>query len=213
MMPSNVTQPLYDGESLSFPEFAARTAHMVGPWVAYDRDAPLGAPLPDSFESSSDDYREKWFQESALELARVASWTPEEANQHAHSRNLSMLKSHLQSVRAARIQQKRYEFMSAQVAAWQPPTEEHEAMRTAMQRQLDETFGFYLRLDHKAPTKVTGEKYREETLHFLAVKVVRDFAELDVNRARIEQDSEFAKVFKDSLQDWQDVEVPQRELP
>lgn len=213
-MPSEITRPLYEGEPISFPEFAARTARWVGPWNGYERDVALDAPLPDGFESSSGAVYEKDFRENAAELAKVVAWSPEEADSHAHQHNLFMLKSHLQIVRASRTKARSYQYMSTQVAAWEAPTDEHEGMRARMQEQLDETFKFSLdRVFEVPPEKVSGEAFRESRMRELARRVLRDHKEIDMSQALVEQASAYAKEFKDSLEGWQDVEVPRRVLP
>lgn len=213
-MPSGVTAPLYDGEPMSFPEFASRAARTVGPWIGYERETPLDVPLPDEFQPGSDEHREKRQREVTAELARVALWSDEEADSQAHRHNLSMLKGHLQIVQSSRKHVRAYEFMSAQVASWQAPTEEHEVMRGVMQNQLDETFGFSLKSVHDAPPeKVSGQEYREIMLRQLARQVQMDQEELDLSHAQVEQASDFAGAFKDSIEGWEDVPVPRRVLP
>ncbi len=210
-MPTNVTAPLYEGEPMSFPEFAARTARTVSPWNGYERDVAISTPLPDSFESQSGNYYEKLFREDAAELARVASWTPEEAESQAHKHNLLRLKAHLQIVQANRRNLRAYDYMSAQVDAWQAPTEEHEVMRARMQEQLDETFKFTRDNTHSdPPEKVDGSTYREQRIRDLARRVLEVEERLDTSRANVEQASAFAKEFKDSLEGWEDVPVPPR---
>lgn len=212
-MPSGVTEPLYNGEQVTFPEFAARTARIVGPWIGYEREAPLDTPLPDAFESPTDHY-EKRFHDSAVALAEVVSWTPEQAEQEAHRTNLDSLKAHLRAVRASRTHLRQYEYMSTQVAAWVAPTEEHEEMRTVMQAQLDDTFGYDRDYVYKEPPKkVTGEELRARTAEFLAADVLRAEARMGEQTAYLEQASAFASEFKQSLEGWEDVPVPRRELP
>ncbi len=212
-MPSGVTAPLYNGETMSFPEFASRTARVVSPWNAYERDAPIDAPLSDGFEPRGS-FDEKNFREDATELARVVSWTLEEADQQAFQHNLQELKSYLQSVRTSRERVKAYDFMSAQVAAWQAPTEQHEVMRLVMQKQLDETFSFEReRVSEPAPAKITGEALRERTIRYLAHSVLITEGRIDQSQALLEQSSAFASEFKVSLAGWENVPVPRRVLP
>lgn len=213
-MPSGITQPLYDGESLSFPEFASRTARWVSPWNVYEREAPLDRPLPDAFDSVDDGYYEKRFHDIAMELAEVASWTPEVAEQKAHGVNLSRLKSHLQSVRSSREHLRQYEYMSAQVGAWVAPSDKHEGMRAQMQNQLDETYKYTRESVYATPPeKVTGEQLREARLGQLAADIVRVESRLGEQDLRLEEDSAFAYDFKASLDGWQDVPVARRVLP
>lgn len=213
-MPSKVTETLYDGGPTTFPEFAARTARVVDPWVVYERDFPVDAPLPDQFEPFSN-FDEKRFREVATELSQVAMWTAEEADEHAHQSNLAGLKAALQIRRSGRQHLRKYRYMSAQVAAWEAPTEEHEGMRTAMQAQLDETFKFAEDSSrHPTPEKETGPEYQERRMLTLAEEVLRITDSIDVKAAEREQFSAYAKEFKDSLEDWEDVEVPPvRQLP
>lgn len=213
-MPSRVTEPIHSGESLSFPEFAARTARAVGPWVAYERDFPIDAPLPDHFEPFNG-FDEKRFREVSTELGQVAMWTQEEAGAQAHQSNLARLKAALQIRHDGRQQLRRYRHMTAQVAAWEAPTEEHEGMRRAMQSQLDETFKFAEDSSrHPTPEKETGPEYQERRMRELAEEVLRITDRLDISSAQLEQSSVYAKEFKDSLEGWEDVPVPPvRQLP
>ncbi len=212
-MSSAITRELYEGNSVSFPEFADRVAHWVGPLIGVLRDASLDTTIPDALSGRADadgEHAAKRFREKAAELAVVASWSQEEADAHAHRHNLTALKHHIRSIRDSREKRKIFAHMSAQVAAWQPPTEEHEIMRTAMQEQLDKTFELDLSKNLFAlpPEKLTGTEFREMQLHYLTRDVLEAKQEMDVSVARNEQVVAFAEEYSASLQGWVDVPAP-----
>ena len=138
-MPSGYTYKIHDGEPVTFPEFVMSCARAFGALVVM-RDDPADAPIPDKFTVAP------WYAERVAkardDLAKAREMTDDDAVRLAAEEN----ESHADSIKringtAAAVRQ-RYDKMMAEVAAWQPPTEEHEDLKRFMTEQLQQSWEF-----------------------------------------------------------------------
>lgn len=146
------------------------------------------------------------------ELAEVQSWDKETAKAKAQAHYEEMLDKYQQDFAEHQAQQKRHAAMRAEVEAWQPPTPQHEGVKSHMlhriesseQNQPGEPFK-----PRPCTGKRYGEHYKEErikSLTYAIEKVTEIGATPEEQRQRYD---EWMRVLRQSL-DLPDAETPQQ---
>ncbi len=106
----------------------------------------------------------------------------------------------------------------AQVEAWQPPTPDHEGVKNSMRESLlefDETVKPIVDYaDTDLPMRdYTGENYQQQRIK----QLTRDIAYVSESReeaiASAEKSTAWVQAMAASMEAWQPVEVPARQLP
>jgi hypothetical protein len=138
-MPTGYTSKLYEGEDQTFEDFAWSCARAFGALILM-RDDPADAPIPEKFEPSS--YHVEKLAEAERELAEFeAMGTAEQADLYLAECAENVAKR-AEEVRKRRDLRERYEAMLWQVETWEPPTADHEGMKTFMVEQLKSSIDF-----------------------------------------------------------------------
>ena len=137
-MPTGYTAALYEGEEITFKEFALTAARGMGAAIMQRDDGP--GPIADEYEPS--DYHHASHAKAVGELAELTQLSIDEwAQREAADRIASEGANHVSAVKSDAIRA-RYEAMLAHVEAWQPPTSEHERFKGFMREQLNESIKF-----------------------------------------------------------------------
>jgi hypothetical protein len=156
-MVTRYTETLYYGKPTTFPEFALRCARDFSVLLVM-HDAPLGAEIPCEFGPNP--YYAECLQEAQEKLARVESYTPEEAEQQAAEAFQSAVNAHAAIEREATAVQARYEAMLQHARAWKPPTPDHQALQDFMIRQLEEAIEADCTVELYEVVQQTGEEWQ-----------------------------------------------------
>lgn len=154
-MATGYTYGVGQGDIVELREFALKCARGMGANIMM-RDDPLDAPIREYQPSSY--YRER------VESARIALYdaermTLDEAERRARAAYSRALDEHLKYEASKKATIDRYRAMLAKVEAWQPPTKEHEGLKTFMQSQLVESIEWEGGRS-SAPEQQTGTAYR-----------------------------------------------------
>ncbi len=137
-MPTGYTAKLSECEQ-PFEEFVWSCARAFGALVLM-RDDPHDAKVPEKFEASP------YYADQVRELRRqIDEW--EGSSQPARramyeSFQASAKRSRDESIAKSKATKVRYEAMLEKARAWEPPSSEHEGLRSFMVKQIEESIQF-----------------------------------------------------------------------
>lgn len=133
-MPTGYTAEIYEGKPQTFQEFALRCARNFGALIMM-RDDSLDAPIPDEFKPAA------WYGDQVAkireQLAETAALSDAEATDRARFEHAKETVQVEDAIAEREVVAARYRAMLAEVEAWQPPTEDHQGMKTFMREQLE----------------------------------------------------------------------------
>lgn len=137
-MPTGYTADIAKG--INFATFAMNCARAFGACVTIRDDPGGGEAIPDQFEP--DTYHADAVVAAEGRLAELLKMTDPE-KERAAAEAWDKAESH-RVMRIAELRKLRaeYESMRAQVAAWRPPTPDHEGLKEFMLSQLDQSIDF-----------------------------------------------------------------------
>jgi hypothetical protein len=157
-MPTGYTSIIEERDNVSFNEFVWRCARAFGALIML-RDDPLDAPVPERFEPS--DYYDKSLKEVEIDIQRLESLTSAERTAEGERLKIDAIKRGEEWLARDARTNARYNTMLAKVAAWQPPTSEHEGLKEFMSQQLT--------------TSISSTKYIEAQLEGYRTKAAGEF--------------------------------------
>jgi len=136
-MPTGYTACIGDGAT--FEEFVWGCARAFGALIMM-RDDPGDAPIPE-FKPRTE-YYEKSLAEAESKLRELQSMTIDQAREAArHDHEAATLARQERAAERNALRAK-YLDMRAKVAAWKPPTPEHNGMKEFMLKQIDQSIDF-----------------------------------------------------------------------
>lgn len=131
-MPTGYTAELME-KGLPFRKFALQCARAFGACIM-QRDDPM-ADEPKPQEPSS--YHVKAIAEAKEKLATLRAMTPEQQSAHGAARRQEAIQGALKYHAKGLEENARLDAMTAQVRAWEPPTEEHSTLKSFMLQQIE----------------------------------------------------------------------------
>jgi hypothetical protein len=138
-MPTGYTAGVADGTIADFNAFVMGCARAFGALILM-RDDPMDASIPERFEPSS--FYANRLAEARGRLEMLEAMTPEQAQvarDKAHDEAVAGWKRR----EVNRVETRnRYQAMLAQVVQWEPPTLEHQELKTFMIDQLHQSIEF-----------------------------------------------------------------------
>ena len=160
-MPTGYTAFIKD--NTTFSEFALNCARAFGALVEL-RDEPNGE-IPEEFKPN--DYHIKEMEAKRKRLDELLSMDEDAAACAAQKKYENELKSRDQHLSENSAQISGYRKMLKQVMDWEPPTHEHENLKSFMIAQLNSSIEFDGMSDYyeKHPVvKLTGEEWLDKTI-------------------------------------------------
>lgn len=161
-MPTGYTSDIYNGKKVTFQQFVLQCARAFGALVTM-RDDPMDAAIPDEFKPS--DYHEKELEVARRNLKTYEAKTETAWKALADKTFMKEIKDYEEAKRKQEEMDSRYDAMLEQVAAWEPPTSEHEELKSFMKNQLLES----KRFDSYVP-----DKPRKQLWEMLKAKLIAD---------------------------------------
>lgn len=160
-MPTGYTQPIYDGEPITFRQFALRCARQFGALISL-RDEPLGGEIPDEIKPS--DYHLRKADEATAQLETAKQWSAPEADEAALRDWERVVAHYKEAVEDKKAMRERYQYMANRARAWEAP-EGHRALRDFMLAQLRTSYDFDVYEPQKPPAKpMSGEEYKRQQI-------------------------------------------------
>lgn len=132
-MPTGYTAAVVDGRVTEFPAFAMSCARAFGALVTM-RDDPSDAVIPDEIVPSP--YYANRLEGLQVRLKELKGLTPEQVETAASEAHEKACQCYADSERERLEANARIEAMSAKVSAWEPPSPDHQEMKSFMLQQL-----------------------------------------------------------------------------
>jgi hypothetical protein len=198
-MPTGYTAKLYEGEQVTFPQFAMECARAFGALIEMRDQAP-GVPIPDEFKPSP--FYAEQHEKAKARIAEVSAWNLETAqreSQAAYDAEVAR-NAELDAQRSER--RIRYEAMLAEAEAWQPPTEEHAGLKDFMVQQLRESIDFDCKpwseiVDE--PVRLPGVTFKGRELEKARADAARAVKYMDEEAERAKGRTEWVRALRASL--------------
>lgn len=196
-MPTGYTAKLME-QGQTFEEFVLTCARAFGALVMM-RDESPDAPIPEAFEPS--DYYALSVAGAKERLAELRAMTPAEQDAWAEAKRAEGITYHDDCIKRYREQNARLADMAARVSKWQPPTPDHQDMKTFMLDQISiskEETGYHevakAQLAAKSPAQIYTDALVEAT-QSLARSEKNEREEID----RVNKRNAWVKALRDSL--------------
>lgn len=194
-MPTGYTAELHDGEQ-SFEEFVWRCARGIGYLVSM-RDAPMDAPIPESFEVST--YHERAAAEAEARIAELEAMTDEQAEAAeyaAYRERRERERTHQAEKNALAV---RYREMLRRVREWEPPTTEHEPLKALMVDQLEQSIEYDTHPVAVSVERMSGAEWRERELERARQSAARHREEQAEDEGRAARANAWLKALRESV--------------
>jgi len=196
-MPTGYTAPLYDGENLTFKEFALRCSRAMGAAIM-QRDDPLDSEIA---LRTVDDYFKANIDKALADLSTAEKRTPEE---WARIQKEELAKEDANAKRHAERKEKTrqaYMEMLARVKAWVPPTSEHQGLKKFMTEQLEESIRWDCgEWSPDVPERLSTAEYRDRKIAALqrTLRIRRE--SLAKEEALVASQNKWVTALRDSLE-------------
>ncbi len=138
-MPTGYTAKLHEGKPQTFREFGLGCAGAFGACLHMRDDENRTGEIRLRTVS---EYAINSVRDAVAELARLQSLTHEQHAEEQQAASDAAIKSWKDSARKSAEVRLRYEAMREQVAAWTPPTKDHEEYKAFMLTQIEESIRF-----------------------------------------------------------------------
>ncbi len=158
-MPTGYTHDVQTGKVTDFNEFALGCAKAFGACITM-RDEPSDKPIPDEFDVDTEFYDERIA--AALEgVDSISSMSDEDCEKEAFTDFQQNVTDFEKRAKENENERLRYKRMLAEVRAWTPPTEDHDSLKSFMEKQLLESIDWDCGHNGKYPTRETGKEWRD----------------------------------------------------
>ena len=194
-MPTGLTGPIYEGDTMTAAQFLLRCARHSSV-LAEMRDDPLDAPIPTIIPVS--DYYMEAVERAHRDLAEIEALSEEECQNRAQAEYEARLtaRAHEQA-KKARIAT-RYAILLTEIQAWTPPTAEHEKLKDYAISQL-QTGAEEDGRSYEFPPPVLNPQWREDRLAELRDQVAYATKRLHEQEERARVATEWLTALRASL--------------
>lgn len=143
-MPTGFTAPIYDGEDITFEQFANSCLRHFGIYLRFEGEYPNLSryEIPDKICPS--DYYKKRYEEAKAKYEKhlATPKTKEELEAEYLSYVNDVIKRNEDRIKENEALKRRYNAMLSKVRKWTPPSEEYEDIKNFMESQLFDSLSF-----------------------------------------------------------------------
>jgi len=196
-MSTGYTDPIKNG--ITFEQYAMGCARAFGACVEM-RDEPQDKPIPEELKPST--YHLKGIEEAEEELRKLKGIDIETASKLSKSDHKKAMRGHKKRIKENEELRDKYVKMLTQVNNWEPPTEEHQGLKTFMQQQIEGSIKFDCNLEYEevhCPKLLSGEEWLKRQMD----SVIWDLEyHTNQNKEEIEraaEGTEWVKALRNSL--------------
>ena len=158
-MPTGITSDIANGKTVSVNDFILECARQFG-GLMHMRDAPPRTPI--KLREWDKDYYDRRLDTATEELNRFSKMSPEEAQRLVDEHHKEELERYRTKLKDKAELEKKYMKMMRQVAAWEPPTEEHHKLKEFAINQLKESVKWDCSTSYMTePKKLSAAEYIE----------------------------------------------------
>jgi hypothetical protein len=197
-MPTGYTADVADGKVTKFSDFALQCARAFGALVTM-RDDPMDAPIPDSIAPSTYHRDELAKARQRLTELQVMSHPDiDVAAAAAHRQKTD--EAEKWDDRHADIE-RRYQAMINQVKAWEPPSPEHQGMKTFMLEQLNLGMEGDCRYRREAVPPLDPAKWWEDEIKSAEWSIEYHATNWEKEQSRAQGRTEWLRKLRESLKE------------
>ena len=167
-MPTGYTAGILDGKITTFPQFAKICMNAFGACM-HMRDEPLGSPYK---KAKPSDYYPKKIKELNQRLKFLKTASDERIIEDRKSQIEKDIQYHKKSIAKIKKSLRSFNKILDSIDKWNPPTEDHNELKSFMTKQIKETIAF--------DCDDVWNKEKIESLNF-------ELVNLDANSIRINQ--------------------------
>lgn len=197
-MPTGYTSDVQNGKIGSLRDFALQCARGMGALIVM-RDDPWNAPIPKQFLPSTSYYDERIAAAQKL-LAELPMLTADECNARAQAEFDAAMTEHLKYAGERSQSKIRYQEMLGKVEQWKP-ADGLTGLKEFMIEQLNESIRFDCGGNYRPepPKRLTGERWREQTLEKASHDLAYNSEEREKEIQRTDSRNRWLKALWDSL--------------
>jgi hypothetical protein len=195
-MPTGFTQVLFDKPDTTFATFALRCARGMGVCI-HMRDVSLDVPPPEVVEPYK--YHREALDKAQARMRELETMAPDEAQRQADAEHAEALRFHQEGVAREKRERESMTSMLAEVAAWVPPTTEHEGLKRFMTEQLTISMPSDYYAKQPTPKKQRGWKWLEEAKTKAARDVEYHAGHWREDRERATKATDWLQALRDAL--------------
>jgi len=196
-MPTGYTADLTKEQEVTFKEFLLNCARAFGACITM-RDEPNGTPIPEEFKVS--DYHKKELVEANAELENFNTLTNEDFERKAQECYEHECKEFTERENRNNFTNDRYNIMLKKVAAWIPPTPEHQGLKDFMKEQIRSSISFDI-YPPTQPKQMSAQQYRESTLACILNDIKYHANGYKEEVEKVSQRNKWVKDLRDSIKE------------
>jgi hypothetical protein len=156
-MPTGYTASVQDGTITEFKDFALQCARAFGALVTM-RDDPADAEIPEEFKPNK--FYQEHLDEARTALAEFEALDEIGVREAAATSNQRAVERYRNCLDEKAETRRRYVAMLEKVAAWIPPSPEHEEMKKFMRDQLNQSIEFDCSTEYmEPPAQLTANEW------------------------------------------------------
>lgn len=194
-MPTGYTSIIEDNETVSFRDYALRCARAFSACI-HQRDESMDRP-PRYREIGS--YYAKALARTRSSLDRVLSMTAAAAENQAALVHQEDLAGYHGAEQRRKKMIDRYNRIRSEVESWEPPTNDHVALKTFMLDQIDETIRVEYGSSLPMPKRLTGAEWREKCIENLRQSIEFYETKQDADQQRAQKANAWIDALLESL--------------
>ncbi len=201
-MPTGFTAPIYNGEDITFEQFANSCLRRFGIYLRYEGKYPNLSryEIPDKICPS--DYYKKRYEEAKAEYEKhlATPKTKEELEAEYIIYVNGVIKGNEDRVKENEALKNRYNAMLSKVRSWIPPSEDYKGIKDFMESQLTDSLDFdcsHVYVENIIPKDEWIQKQANRTDLIESMKYNLERYNKEVVAA--EKDTQWLKTFSESI--------------
>jgi len=196
-MPTGYTNQIANG--ISFNDFIMSCARAFGELIMM-RDEPHDAEIPKKLEPS--DYHLNQIIETKTRLTAAKSMDIMMSIEEARTSYDKQVVNNEESIASKKSLKQKYEDMLKKVSVWEPPSKDHNNLKSFMRDQIEESIKFDCDLDyyekHK-PVLLTGKQWKDQEISLLEESLEYHTEEYAKELKRVSDSNLWLQQLRDSL--------------
>ena len=196
-MSTGYTYNIKDG--ISFDTFVMNCARAFGACITLRDEKCGGEVIPERF--TVDNHYKNRMTEILKEIHKLTGLTDEELEQLASKEFIDSETNRINSLNEISNQKKSYEDMLNKVIKWNPPTKEHEGLKSFMIEQINDSIEFDCQTTYydKPTTRLTGKQWKSKEVERLQTDYAFYMSEHQKEVERVEKKNQWIQQLRDSL--------------
>ena len=196
-MPTGLTQPLCDGQDMTFEQYAKRIATQFVS-DAYDRGADYVPPR--TLNPSDDSFYHDMLRDAQDRLRAIRLLSTEACQRRADAAYDELVERYYERQHELEDGRERFAELRAKVLRFEPPTEEHERFAELMLEQIDSTVEWDYRTNYYTlPNRIDGETWRKQEIAAAENEIERATQHIEDDRLRFEKRNQWVASLYDSI--------------